>query len=227
MLAVVLSLSGSAVATKTPKIQLLEIGEFHGGEVNARTGEWWLGLFPEGNGYALRQSTISIERVFDLIIDEDEASGEKTGKKVTVNHESEPVFLIKGADMLRPGPVVTVFREEKNLVNGTMVNLKLNGKRYQLKVLSQDPERKDYLVQNTKLVLTMGGTSQTLISLKQHDDAGWSLFWAGDIDKDGKLDLYLDLSNHYNVSSRKLLLSSQAPKGKLVKELATFTTTGC
>src|SRR5688572_29744472 len=150
MLAVLLPLPTSA--TKTPKIQLLETGEFHGDQVNAKTGERWLGLFPEGNGYALRQSTISIERVFDVIIDEDEASGEKTGKKVTVNHRSEPIFLLKGAGMLRPGPVVTVFREQKNLGNGTTIDLKLNGSRYQLKVVSEDPEPKDYLVQNTKLL---------------------------------------------------------------------------
>lgn len=216
----------SAVATKTPKIQLLETGEFHGDEVKARSGERWSGLFPTANGFALLPSTISVDAVFDRVLDEDERS-QKSGKKVTASRVAKPIFLLKGADMLRTGPVVTVFREEKSLGNGATIKLNLNGKRYQLKVVSQDPEPKDYLVQNTKLVLTQGRKSQTLISLREHTDAGWFLFWAGDIDRDGKLDLYLDLSPHYNASRKILFLSSQAGAGKLVKELATFETVGC
>lgn len=227
LFAVVLLPAGRVGAKKiTPGIQLLETGEFHGEEVGARTGERWLGLFPVANGFALLPTTVSVDAVVDPVVDGDDTQT-KSGKKVTVHRDSNPVFLLKGAAMLRPGSVVTIFREEKNLVNGTTIDLELKGTRYKLKVISQDPEPKDYLVQNTKLVLTTGRTSQTLISLKEHDDGGWSLFWAGDIDRDGKLDLYMDLSNHYNVSRKVLFLSSQAGKGRLVKELVRFETVGC
>jgi hypothetical protein len=227
LLAVVMTPAGRVVAKKaTPKIQLLETGQFHGGEVGAKTGERWLGLFPVANGLALLPTTISVDAVVDPIVDGDDTQ-KKSGKKVMVHRDSNPVFLLKGATMLQPGAVVTSFEEQKSLGNAAMIDLELKGKRYQLKVISQDPQPQDYLLQNTKLVLTTGRTSQTLISLKQHDDGGWFLFWAGDIDRDGKLDLYLDLSNHYNVSRRVLFLSSQAGKGKLVKELVRFETVGC
>lgn len=227
LLALVLSPAGKVVAIKsTPKIQLLETGAFHGDEVRARTHERWLGLFPVADGFALLPTTVSVEAVVDPVVDGDDTQ-KKSGKKVAVHRDSNPVFLIKGADMLRPGSVVTIFREQKSLGNAATINLELRGKRYELKVISQDPRPKDFLAQNTKLVLTTGRRSQTLISLKEHSDAGWSLFWAGDIDRDGRLDLYLDLSNHYNVSRKILFLSSQAGKGKLVKELVRFETVGC
>lgn len=59
------------------------------------------------------------------------------------------------------------------------------------------------------------------------DDCGWGIYWAGDLDGDGKLDLYLDLANHYNVGQYRLFLSSPAEKGKLVKEVANFRFVGC
>ena len=215
------------VAKKTaPRIQLIETGEFHGDEVDAKTGERWLGLFRAANGFALLPATISVEAVVDPVVDGDKTT-KKSGKKVTVQRGANPIFLLKGAAMLRPGSVATISHERKSLGNGTTINLELNRNRYQLKVISQDPEPKDYLLQNTKLVLRMGGMSQTLISLTEHDDAGWFLLWAGDLDRDGRLDLYLDLSNHYNVSRRELLLSSQARKGQLVKGLVRFVTVGC
>lgn len=200
-----------AVTTRTRKVQLLETGQFHGSEIRAKTGERWLGLFPAGNGFALRPSTISVKAVYDPIVDGDKTK-EKSGKEVTTRRGAEPLFLLKGATMLRPGPVVTVFQEQKSLGNAATINLKLNGNLYQLKVTSDNPEPKDYLEQNTKLTLTMGKTSQTLIFLKEHTDAGWSLSWAGDIDRDGKLDLYLNLNRHYNSSRKILLLSSPAAK---------------
>lgn len=224
LICVVLCFSTAAAVKTTPKVQLLETGQFHGEEVAARTGERWLGLFPAANGFALLPSTIAVDTVFDPIVDADET---KTGKKVSVRRDTEPLFLLKGAAMLQPGPVVTVFDEYTTLGNGATIDLRLKGQRYQLQVVSDDPKPADFLQQNTKLILTRGKTSQTLIWLKEHTDAGWGLYWAGDIDRDGKLDLYLDLAPHYNTSSKILFLSSQAGKGKLVKELARFVTVGC
>lgn len=205
---------------------MIEIGEFHGDEVGARTGERWLGLFPVGNGFVLLPTTVSVEAVVDTIVDGKDTK-KKSGKKVTVRRNSQPLFLIKGAAMLRPGSVMTVVQDEKNLGNGATIDLDLKGKRYQLKVVSDDPEPKDYLVQKTKLVLTRGRASQTLVSLKAHDDGGWILYWAGDLDRDGKLDLYMNLTNHYNVTRKVLFLSSQARKARLVKEVVRFETVGC
>jgi hypothetical protein len=47
------------------------------------------------------------------------------------------------------------------------------------------------------------------------------------MDGDNKLDLYVQVSYHYNVSQRKLFLSSQAKRGGLVREVAELMTVGC
>jgi hypothetical protein len=51
--------------------------------------------------------------------------------------------------------------------------------------------------------------------------------WAGDIDGDGRLDVLLDTTDHYNVREMPLYLSSAAKHRALVGEAAPFTATGC
>ena len=53
------------------------------------------------------------------------------------------------------------------------------------------------------------------------------LKFAGDLDGDGKLDLLIDTTHHYNLSEPTLFLSSQAKDGELVHNVASFRTTGC
>jgi hypothetical protein len=48
------------------------------------------------------------------------------------------------------------------------------------------------------------------------DDPKFELEWAGDIDKDGKLDLKMELSQKYSCSRKVTFLSSLAQTGKLV-----------
>ncbi len=62
---------------------------------------------------------------------------------------------------------------------------------------------------------------------EQFDDSIYVLLWAGDIDRDGIPDLLIDTSNHYNISTIALFLSSKADKGKLYKKVAIFETIGC
>ena len=54
-----------------------------------------------------------------------------------------------------------------------------------------------------------------------------SVFWAGDLDRDGKLDLLIESASHANVSSLTLFLSSPAKENKLLEPVAQFVTQGC
>lgn len=63
-------------------------------------------------------------------------------------------------------------------------------------------------------------------SASRPDQPAWLALWAGDLDGDGRLDLYMDLSASYNVSRRVLLLSSAAAPGDMVRGVASFLTTG-
>jgi hypothetical protein len=84
------------------------------------------------------------------------------------------------------------------------------------------------LPKGSRLVFSHGLVSQELFSLPEGgNDPYITILWIGDIDGDGKPDLYLNTSWHYNVSHKVLWLSSLAHQGQLVGVAAFFETTGC
>lgn len=212
-------------------VRLLETGEgFHGAEVKARSGEKWLGLYVTESGSELMESIIKIRLVNDPIVDEDELSA--TGKRVDVEYPTEPLLLVKNAPGVKPGPVTTIFYAKADeffsLYKHSPVSLKLGTCSYQLKLVGSGPGADSILPRDPQLLLTDGEITQVLCTLEgEVSDIDWSLCWAGDLDGDGKVDLYADLRPHYNVSERVLFLSSQAKTGQLVAKVAEFVTTGC
>jgi len=81
------------------------------------------------------------------------------------------------------------------------------------------------------LVLSAHGQRQQLAVLSRDGDVpdfkGLRLIWAGDLDGDGKLDLLVDITNHYNGSGSALFLSSKAKSGEIVGLAAKLETVGC
>jgi hypothetical protein len=75
--------------------------------------------------------------------------------------------------------------------------------------------------------LEAGNKKQLLYSVDNMGDATWNFIWVGDLDGGGKLGFYADLIDFYNISAKRLFLSSQAEKGKLIKQVAVFFTSGC
>lgn len=216
-------------------IDMLNTGEFHGDEVLAKSGEKWLALFNDGGKSSLVWTKIKVSWVRDGIMD---GENEKfTGKKVSVKSKFEPIFLLKNAPTLKAGKAVTLFdsrkipeddQYEKTVMqNGFKKDFVLNGKTFTLKVVNKN-STDEYISNGTKLVLTSGDVEQ-IVYPNSGERVGefWYLYWAGDIDGDGKLDFYADVSDHYNSSMPTLFLSSEAEKGKLVKEVAGMRTVGC
>ena len=218
---------------QTLRVQLLETGGFHGNEVNARSGQQWLGLYANEQGSQLILSKLKIEIVVDEIVDTG-IPGQKTGKSVWADREEEPIFLVRNAPMLQSGKAITIYGvnpdEPRVLLDRQPLKLQLGDLVYELVLMGDEPSAQPNVLplKNPRLILRQGPTEQVVYQLKQGDeDAGWQLRWAGDIDGDGKLDLYANLPEHYNVTRRKLFLSSQAKLGQLVREVAEFVTTGC
>lgn len=54
-----------------------------------------------------------------------------------------------------------------------------------------------------------------------------NLLWIGDLDNDGKIDLYIDQFNEKGYNGVGLYLSTHAAPGKMVNLAATFGTAGC
>jgi hypothetical protein len=212
--------------------RLIEPGEFHGEEISAQSGEKWLGLHITDENSMLLIYRLKVDAVHDLVVDEE---GQATGKRVAVDLPLEPLFLIKGVKNVSAGPVTTAFRDNgvsaARLDESSPMTVTLGETTYVLKVTgSEDTAKCPYqsLPRNARLVLVNGESRQVLYSLQDcGSDPSWSLVWAGDLDRDGKLDLYLDVTQHYNVSERKLFLSSPAGEGRLVKEVAEFVRGGC
>ena len=220
--------SPGATTACPPEATLLEVGEFHGEEVAAETGEQWLGLHISDKSSMLLNYAITVETVHDPITDQDH---EKTGKRVSVDLPLEPIFLVNSDWILQSGPVETLFEGNREWLHSiSPVKLKLAGSDYAIKIEGDEGDKcwKDGLPKNAKLVITNGKASQVLYTLEEcGSDPSWFLHWAGDLDKDGRLDLYVSVTQHYNISQRKLFLSSQADEGQLVAEVAEFVTSGC
>lgn len=211
-------------------IKLLETGDgFHGDQVDAKTGEVWFGLFKGRDHFYFRRTKLKVTLVNDPIVDDE---NDKTGKKVETSIKDPAVFLLKDANRLREGKIQTVFyasepEEATNLKNGTVKKFDLGGTIYEMAVVNEG-SKDEFLGKGSKLILKRNGQVQVLRDFRDGcDDCYWNLYWAGDIDHDGELDLYLDLSGHYNVTDRRLYLSSEAEESKIVNYVANFWTNGC
>jgi uncharacterized protein YneR len=231
------ALAGQAlVQTARPaKITLVETGDFfYNEEVTVKNDERVLGLYVTEGGSSLIESKIRLKPAADPTA----PAGEKqmTGVSISVDQPGKPVFLLKGAAMLKPGPASTIYRggeaKEHELVNTENLasrkprQLKLGDQEYQLKVLVRKARSVETLSPDCvelKLALVFGKQTQVLSTEQDVDPVNsprtWKLLWAGDVDGDGKLDLYVNLSSDGVGDEMKLFLSSQAKPGQVVKEV--------
>ena len=218
----------SAASPVKSEIQLLQVGAFHGDEVSAKSGEIWLGLYPTPDGHALIPSRITVETVYDPFVDN---AGEQTGKVVSVEEQTPPLFLIKGLSTSERESIKILSDTQTILSPGKSLNLRL------------DDENESYLtvygegdvgpngftsLENYSLELSNGQLSQELLAYGSTNGAIPTLLWAGDLDGDGQLDLLINATPHYTVYSAPMLfLSSMAQGGNLVQKVAIFIATGC
>ncbi len=206
--------------------ELLQVTEYHGQEVKSKSGLIWLGLFPSTAGeYELKQTRVQITLVNDQIVDQPNA---KTGKSISVSAKKQPLFLVRGISGLKTGKVTTCLvrrQSAEHLSCGQTLALKLRGTITRLVVSGS--ARGDILT-GYALVLKRGGVRQTLYKEDQISvDGSPTLVWSGDLDGDGEVDLFMDMTNHGNVMKPTLFLSSKAKSGRLVEKVASLTAVGC
>lgn len=79
------------------------------------------------------------------------------------------------------------------------------------------------LIEKYTLTLASSRRTQTLVNFDVGiDGAGPGLVWAGDLDKDGQVDLYMNLARHYAQVKHGLFLSSAAKDGEIVGQVTTW-----
>lgn len=210
---------------------LLATGSFHQGEVRHGNGENFLALVQEEGGqWFLQPVRIRVETEFDPIVDDD---GETTGKRVTATGIDDAI-LIRG-NRFSPGHVTAASPNGTVLTLGQTFTFKLGRTVSTLRYRcpsAADPDG----VFACALVLANGETEQEIATFEAFADANGKpelpdiapeVFFAGDLDHDGRLDLLIDIARHYNAWHPALFLSSAAAEGALVGQVAELTTTGC
>ncbi|MDH2434861.1 hypothetical protein QCD60_20165 [Pokkaliibacter sp. MBI-7] len=125
---------------------------------------------------------------------------------------------------LHPG-TVTELLTGMNFLDNTL-GFDLAGHHYQLQRTAQQQDDCD-----SRVVLQEGSHQQVLFDVKQYlqqhpepgcDEPSFAIYWAGDLDHDGKLDLITNFSPKYSYVPMQLWLSSAAPKGELLKPVAQY-----
>jgi hypothetical protein len=218
--------------------QIVLPGIYHAGEAMVENGSTWIAIVPRlGGGLRIEEATVEVERVHDPIVDNE---GEMTGLRVSApTCLRAPLFLVRGTEAIQTGFFDTSFASPHPLeINGSFPITVFSQRRYALVIdCEPDAPASGDNFRECPLVLVHERSRQVLatftvwappdMDLSIASEAVPQLLWAGDIDRDGKLDLLLDLTNHYNVSEPTLFLSSGAGEGELVVEFASLHLTGC
>ena len=214
---------------ESTQVELLDLGE-HYRELtrDLKSGEQWLALDAEDS--RLHECRIEVKNMGEEA--EDDPEDTTRLQTITTNLQRAPMILVRGGG-LTAGPIVTVFKSDWSeiLEEKTRLEFAVGSARYELKVVKSEDTatcEQPGLPMNARLVLSSGESRQVLYSLVDcGPDAGWYLNWAGDLDRDGKLDLLMSLGQGMYDSAQKLFLSSKAGKGRLVKEVAELRSGGC
>lgn len=202
----------------------------HAGEPIARDGERWLALRTTDGAATLASAIVHVRPAHDPIVDEPPAA---TGLEVTIDG-GDAVVLLRGPGLL-PGVVDSAGAAALAPITRSPLGMELGGRDYRVS-LRCDRGAPD-TPRPCRIVLEAGTQTQSLLDitatespdgdLMLGDDASPRLWFAGDLDRDGRLDLILDTADHYNVTRPTLLLSSQARPGELVREVAVHESVGC
>lgn len=198
--------------------QLALPGQYHGNEMPipvAPGQESWLGLYNSPTGLIWKSTAPAFQPSIDPVLD---APGQETGVEINVPGDP-PLLLVRGVPALQPGSVRTLPLANQPLGPGAHVVLEGG--------FSLDAAINEEGVYELKL-MDAQLTSQILCSHDVlYDETVPTLVLAGDLDRDGHLDLLIDTSNHYNLSRLTLYLSSSATGGEWVAPVAVLQTTGC
>jgi hypothetical protein len=224
MCAVVCSfLSTGAVAESQPRI--LINGQFHADEVPINPGRGWLALSVMAGRWQLTPTRISTKRVYDPVLDENEA---KTGILIESSHPEAIAYVrVSGIAVGQVETPAMQFLAKPRALTPKMKKIVMffHGRKYEISARSSTGAKTAVI----SIASRRGRTeiAQVSESIEGETSAGTAeLLWAGDLDRDGALDLILRYQ-FYNASSVCLFLSSQKSKGGLVGKLDCVLGVGC
>jgi hypothetical protein len=186
---------------------------YHGGEMRLRNGEEFLAFHDD----VLVPVRIQVWTQEDPLVD---VEGRRTGKRVSLPGFDEYTLLVRGTN-LHPGKITPATPDYAELPRDGKVTLTLGT------ATSKVYYRCD--AATCTVVLETDGVMQRLVTLEKEmlQELQHVINFAGDLDHDGKLDLVMNTSTHWNETRPTLFLSSVAKEGKLVGRSAELVMTGC
>ncbi len=216
------SLSTRAVAELRP--QILINGQFHADEVPIDPGRGWLALSVMAGSWHLTPTKVMTKRVYDPVLD---AEGAKTGILIESAHPEAIAYLrVSGFSSGKVDtPAMRFLAKPRALVpQMKKIVMFFHGRRYEI-VARGSAETAAISIANAWGMTEIAQVSTKGLESDASPDAA-ELLWAGDLDRDGALDLVLRYQS-YNASSVCLFLSSKKPKGGLVGKLDCVSGVGC
>lgn len=180
----------------------------------------WLGLFLRDAGRATGPVSSQLQRTTIRIVGHANRAVHNL-----VATPSNPILLLSNVPRVTPGPAITVAQDD-DLRNQRQLMYVLGKTKYELRLESNAADRCDAVV-----TLTSGKRSQRLFDMRRPsradghlacDDPLFMVHWAGDLDRDARLDLVATFSRKYTIHPRLLFLSSSAGRGELVAQVARY-----
>ena len=212
--------------------RVLTVGTFHHDEVEDNAGRLnWFGLFRDKEGYYLKRTEIKTIKVHDPVLDDE---NEKTGWRVTTNNKDSCIILIELLPYLADRAVQSVNLSKKHIFPGdtlAFTYLRIDYTIFSTGDKKQNTQQQEgNNISNYKLylqaVIEGENRKSLLVAHPNFDDQMVTFIFAGDIDGDSILDLIIDTSRHYNVTSPTLYLSRPADKKEVVKPAGTHNSVG-
>lgn len=212
--------------------RILTEGIFHANEVEVKDGKrQWIGLFKTDSNYYLAPFKISLARVKDDIVD-DENKDEKTGWEVKTGVKDSSILLIDALTNLEARAVTPLVKPWTE-ISDKKIRFTVNGIDYII-YASGDKKKltvsEEYRFANYKVFIEATVKGQIYKQLLASDDEpeyNITILFAGDIDGDNIPDLIINTSGRENVGQPTLYLSKPATKGQLLKIMGLHTVVGC
>ncbi len=216
-------LAGVAGQRPQHRVELLFASDYFPNQITAASGEIWYGLFPHGPSWELATTRIHVDPVTSGCIE--------NGRRVTVDRSDHPLLLLRGLPSLRPGPIKTASLAHVRLMPGEVRDFRMGDGAFRLVATGGGPgqEVRNY---ELRLVGLTVGLSQPIVAFHAREGMNgiaWppEIIWIGDIDGDGKPDLFADLTMFETPGKWALYLSSTAGAGELVRKVAEFDGVDC
>lgn len=174
----------------------------------------WLGLFDVAYNCRLRSVEVQFTLQNIVVYEGERPAGLKVGLPGE-NYSSPLILLSSSVPVFSAGPVLTVIHDYMHL----LVNLSVVFSEEELSQVTLFTNGDGLFLSNDEIEQHITETFPG----EEHSETYMGILWAGDLDRDGKLDFLLnDVSHGYRRFSWDLYLSSEAAPDQLVGKVASF-----